>query len=436
MLRGARVQRVDLPAPDLLALGLHFDRTTTTLVVSVSDAAPGIGLVEDRPRGDPAGSVAQLLRKHLLGASLVALRCIARGELHCVFERGDERWVLHVRIARRNSGAVLLDASARAIGGLPRGPRSIDVVPASAPDIDGWPRDLDELRVAGVALVRRRTGEGTRDAQADLRRALLRARARVERRARAIDGDLGATEAAPSLREDASLVLGSLRSIPRGAAEAVLDDPARGEARRITLDPALTPTENANRMFVRARKLDRGAKIAAQRGADALAELARFEAALVALDAGDAAAAIALTTRPTRGARPEPVRRVPYRTFVLDDGTTIRVGRGARDNDVLTWKHAAPVDVFFHARARTGAHVILRVSGGPPSADARHAAAALAAHFSGARDESAVDVDAAERRHIRRGKARGSVILGESSTVRVRLDTYPLAALLARETKP
>jgi hypothetical protein len=63
------------------------------------------------------------------------------------------------------------------------------------------------------------------------------------------------------------------------------------------------------------------------------------------------------------------------------------------------------------------------------------AAARLAAHFSAARGDTAVDVQVSPRRDLRRGRGPGSVILRAPTTLRVRMDDEALAALLARETK-
>ena len=435
---GARVRRVDVPEPDLVALTLAIGRDrTSTLILSASEQAPGIGLVDERPRGAPAGSLAQLLRKHLVGAAIVAATSPGQDHVIFGFARGAERASLHVSVRRRAGAVVLLDVDGRALGGLPRGPASISE-PARAPaDADAWPRDLDELTVAGQALIARRRGEGERDHHAELRRGLVKARARVARRLLAIQGDLAGTSIAPKLRADASLVLQSLGSIAAHRASVTLVDPETDAAREIALDPKLSATENAERWFVRARKLDRGAKIATQRLEEARAQLARFDDALAALAANDTHGAEALLKTPARReVAPVEPKRAPYRTFSLEDGSIVLVGRGARDNDALTFRHAAPDDLFFHARGNSGAHVVLRsVPGRSPTPSALDAAARLAAHFSASRADTAVDVSCAVRRELRRGKAPGAVVMRTSTTTRVRMDDAVLAALLAREIR-
>lgn len=437
VLAGARVRRVDVPEQDLVAITLLIGRQTATLLISAAENAPGIGLVDERPRGAPAGSFAQLLRKHLAGAAIERVTTPGLDVAVIGFRRQDERADLWLSVRRRTAGVVLVDAEGRHLGGVPRGPASVEPTMRAAPDPSEWPRDLDELRVAGHALMKRRAGAGDDDRHAALRRALVRARARVERRARAIEGDLAAARVAPELRAEGTLLLSSLGAIEPRTSEIALADPETGGERRITLDPTLSPADNAERRFVKARKLDRGARIATLRLGEATSELERFDAALASLATGDVAPAEELVRSPASRARvavPTPARRAPYRTFALADGATILVGRGARQNDALTFRHAAPADTFFHVRGRTGAHVILRVpAGAAPSEDARMAAAALAAHFSAARTDTAVDVSCAARRDLRRGRAPGSVIMRTSSTLRVRMSDYPLAPLLARE---
>ena len=49
---GARVRRVDRPTPELVTLEIAAG-SRAVLVVSVAPAAPGLGIVADRPRGRP-----------------------------------------------------------------------------------------------------------------------------------------------------------------------------------------------------------------------------------------------------------------------------------------------------------------------------------------------------------------------------------------------
>jgi predicted ribosome quality control (RQC) complex YloA/Tae2 family protein len=106
-------------------------------------------------------------------------------------------------------------------------------------------------------------------------------------------------------------------------------------------------------------------------------------------------------------------------------GLEIRVGRGAKHNDALTFKHSAPGDVWMHARHTAGAHVILRwgKEGAPPARDLEEAAV-LAALNSKARTSGSVPVDWTLRKYVRKPRkaAPGAVVLQQPKTVFVEPD--------------
>jgi predicted ribosome quality control (RQC) complex YloA/Tae2 family protein len=105
--------------------------------------------------------------------------------------------------------------------------------------------------------------------------------------------------------------------------------------------------------------------------------------------------------------------------FLTTRGLPILVGRGARENHRLTFELARPEDHWFHVRDHRGAHVVLRDPEGRAGPGDLREAAEVAAHFSDARDATAVDVHVARRKHLRpvRG-APGRVRIGYSETLR------------------
>ena len=54
----------------------------------------------------------------------------------------------------------------------------------------------------------------------------------------------------------------------------------------------------------------------------------------------------------------------PYSVYRSSGGLEIRVGRGARHNDDLTFHHSGPGDIWMHASHAAGAHVVLRLARG------------------------------------------------------------------------
>jgi predicted ribosome quality control (RQC) complex YloA/Tae2 family protein len=99
----------------------------------------------------------------------------------------------------------------------------------------------------------------------------------------------------------------------------------------------------------------------------------------------------------------------------------VLVGRGAADNDVLTFKLAAPNDFWFHVAGESGSHVVVlnpdRLDRLPR--DTQRFAASLAAGHSKARRGGRVAVHVARCRDVRkpRGLSAGKVTIGRYRTV-------------------
>ncbi|GAC1522858.1 MAG: hypothetical protein NVS3B10_22990 [Polyangiales bacterium] len=110
------------------------------------------------------------------------------------------------------------------------------------------------------------------------------------------------------------------------------------------------------------------------------------------------------------------------------------MGRGAKDNDLLTTHVARPHDLWLHVKGVTGAHVVVPMTKGEscPQAlliDAAH----LAAHFSDARGERVVEISHAPRRHVRkpRGAPPGAVVVDREKVLVLRVEPARIALLLA-----
>lgn len=112
-----------------------------------------------------------------------------------------------------------------------------------------------------------------------------------------------------------------------------------------------------------------------------------------------------------------------WRSFERE-GFEILVGKGARENDQLTFREAAPQDVWLHASGYAGSHVVIR----NPERLAQlprevlECAAQLAAYHSKAREaRGKVDVHVCRAADVRkpRGFPAGKVELRRWDTVRV-----------------
>ncbi len=128
-------------------------------------------------------------------------------------------------------------------------------------------------------------------------------------------------------------------------------------------------------------------------------------------------------------------RRAKPFTFTAPDGTVILIGKNNTQNDALTFKTAAPNDIWLHVRDIPGSHVILRTGGAPVPDETLHLAAQLAAHFSKARGSSNVPVDYTSIRFVKKpaGSVPGFVRFINEKTLFVTEDEKLLKDILGQE---
>mmetsp|Transcript_22209 Transcript_22209/g.59930 ORF Transcript_22209/g.59930 Transcript_22209/m.59930 type:complete len:340 (+) Transcript_22209:87-1106(+) len=131
--------------------------------------------------------------------------------------------------------------------------------------------------------------------------------------------------------------------------------------------------------------------------------------------------------RKKKGPPPNKGPRLPYRTFISQDGAQVRVGRTASDNDELSCKpeHRDGNDWWMHAAGCPGSHVVIRADslpGGELTQEVEMDAAILAAKFSKANLGGVVGVSLCKARQVKKpaGAKPGLVQLsGSVRTVRV-----------------
>jgi predicted ribosome quality control (RQC) complex YloA/Tae2 family protein len=294
--------------------------------------------------------------------------------------------------------------------------------------------DLEAVPVDTMSeAVRRYYDAGAGSAALDERRRALataaqNALAQAERALETNRAALAESEAADRFRVLGDLILTYGRAAPSGAASVRAPDHTAGGAMTdIPLDPALGPVENAQRYFRRYAKARAGASAIPARIATLESTMLALREALVQIDTAasiddlyEVHADLVARRLVRRPPRTRPAARTGPRRFEGPDGAVIVAGRSARENDHITFHVAGPEDLWFHARALPGAHVVLKTPGTPSEA-AVNAAAQVAAYYSEGRSAAQVAVDVVPRRRVRkaRGAAPGAVIYEGERTLRV-----------------
>ncbi len=313
---------------------------------------------------------------------------------------------------------------------LLRRPSGLQPYPWPLPGTDGEPVAslLDAMQRVPAA-----SGPGPAEPHGGIARRLAGHSRRLRRKAKHLRAQLEKTTRAAKLREDGALILSSLHLIEPGAPRVSLTG-FDGTQHTFEFDPGVRPQEHANALFRRAARLEHAADALPGRIGRVEREIADISALQARHAAGELTREEAEGLLPTllpppprgrpsgSGSEPPPP---PYRRYTSSGGIEIRVGRGARRNDELTFHHSRPDDVWLHARHAAGAHVIMRWAHPerPPAADLEEAAV-MAANHSGARGSGQVPVDWTRRKWVRkpRGAAPGAVIPDRVQTVFVAPD--------------
>jgi len=218
-------------------------------------------------------------------------------------------------------------------------------------------------------------------------------------------------QALDRLRTKGELLLAFAHGVSPGQQELVLDEAQAGAAVRISLDPHKTAVENAQHYFNRYEKAKAAAAEVPRVLATVAAELAYLDQLatdlMLAEDHPDITAvesALSQAGYLPRGKRRAQSRRARPMRVLSEEGFVLWVGRNSWQNEEVTFGLGAADDVWLHAQGMPGAHVIIRTEGREVPLATLRRAAALAAYYSAARQESRVAVDYSLRRQVRRRK--------------------------------
>lgn len=202
----------------------------------------------------------------------------------------------------------------------------------------------------------------------------------------------------------------------------------------ISLDPTLTPSENAQRYYNKYNKAKRTLAALEIQKKQNDEELAYLESVLTAIEiaADDADLKDIRDELTEQGFMKKKYNKKTPRTkkskpmhFVSSDGIDIYVGKSNTQNDELTLKFAQPHNIWLHTKNTPGSHVIIDVNGLDELPDNTLLEAAnLACCYSKAKEGTNVAVDYALRKFVRKpnGAKPGMVIYDHNYSVYVTPD--------------
>lgn len=232
---------------------------------------------------------------------------------------------------------------------------------------------------------------------------------KVKKRLSAINARLSDAENGEKERVNGELILANIYKIKQGDKSVAVTDYYDGTEKTISLDPALTPAQNAERYYKRYNKAKRTlvaqlpqkefaeAELAYLNGVNdeiALAENAS-DAVLIAEEL-KAAGYIAKEKLPQKR-RKEPAK---YRVYAID-GFTVKVGRNNVENDELTFS-AKGGDLWLHAKDYHSSHVIIETEGKDVPEKTIITAAEICAYYGKGREGGKSDVVYTKKKFVKK----------------------------------
>jgi len=223
---------------------------------------------------------------------------------------------------------------------------------------------------------------------------------------------------ASRLQLQGELLLAYASQIPEGAKEFETQD-YEGNPLTISLDPDLSPLENAQKLFDKAKK----SKLRADHVADQfrrieedrvqlLGAVRRAEDAQTPVELFDIGAKARerrwLHDAPVvaQSAEEKPFEGHRIRERLGPGGVRVLYGENATSNDYLTLRVARPNDIWMHVRGSTSAHVVI-LTGNQPDRIGREAleyAGRIAVQNSASKHSSYVPVDYTLKKYVRKPK--------------------------------
>ena len=197
----------------------------------------------------------------------------------------------------------------------------------------------------------------------------------------------------------------------------------------IALKEALTLQKNAEEYFSKAAKTREKQKKMEARQASLQQEMGTLQELLAATECiaspREARQFLQQQSAQTSNSRDSALKNIrtapPFKSVTLSATITLFVGKNAANNELLTFSHTKPNDIWLHARGCSGSHCVLKGTT-LNNLQAIRQAAEIAAWYSSAKHSSLVPVIYTLKKYVRRGKklAPGQVIVEREEVLLVK----------------
>lgn len=226
-----------------------------------------------------------------------------------------------------------------------------------------------------------------------------------------------------------NILLININKIHSGMNSITLDDIYESDKTiEIKLDPKLSPKENVNRYFEKAKE----SKTQYHKAIELIENVSREKDKLIEFknktsnsssikELEQIAKGLKIKMKTEKNIQESISEK--FKHYIVDNKYKVYVGKDSKSNDLLTLKFAKQNDYWFHARAVPGSHVVLRVENTKEAIpkSVLKKVASLAAYHSKAKTAGLVPVSYTFKKYVvkRKGMEPGKVALLKENTILV-----------------
>lgn len=434
---GAECTGVASAAPRVYVFSFLKNNKASPLLLSFEHGYVRLHLLENFPKSERSDSFARNLQGKIVGATLSQVTVLNEDRIvELTFSNRGKDFRLIAELLPRRPNCLLLDSKGHVLYSLH---------PTNASQYAFPEKPANHVLPEGeaVLLSSRETEKHYADMETDqtshkrrieIEKLLQQNVRKVEKRVKERLDTLEECKRYAEVHHEGELLQANLYQIKKGMKELEVTDWMNGDAvMTIPLDPKIEPKNLVAQIFRRAKRLHAGIPHAEEQlqktEKDLLIARERLAEASSITDTETLEAyaeSIGLLpkggTSSPRKKHQEPAK--PYHRFVSAAGMDIWVGKSAKDNDLLTFRHARGLDWWLHASDCPGSHVVLRCE---KDQEPDHAsvtdAAELALRFSKFKDQGKGEVSLTQVKGIVKVKGcPGKVMLSKHKTLYIDLN--------------
>lgn len=282
---------------------------------------------------------------------------------------------------------------------------------------------------------------------ADVLKVLSVMIARISRKIEAQRGELRQCDDAEKYKLYGDLITANLYQLQRGVGEVKLLNYYDKDLQEctISLDPMLSPVQNAQHYYKLYKKAQTARDILNQQIPKAIKELAYLKSVFEFTENAESVADISQIRQELvlqgylqqheRKNNTKKETNLKITEFCSADGFTILAGKNNLQNDYITFKMAEKQDIWFHLKNYSGSHVLVLCKGENPPDTTLTQAAIIAATIGKRENIGKVEVDYTEIKNVKKpsGAKPGMVTYDKYKTAVVAPDQHLVRELIVKK---